>query len=158
MRAGARITFLILLSVWAGVTIGVSLIATPVKFQAHSLTMQAGLEVGRYTFRLLGTIELCFLVAAIIAAGIAQPRRITLVLLAVIVAEILLQRCWLLPVLDNRVSEILAGGPPSFSIHHRLYAILEVLKVTLLIMGTAVEYSRRVPNVFQSSMRELPVK
>jgi hypothetical protein len=67
MKAGAAIIFLILITVWAGVIIGVSLIATPVKFQAPSLTLLKGTEIGRYTFRLPTRIELCFWIAALVS-------------------------------------------------------------------------------------------
>ncbi|MBV8550565.1 MAG: hypothetical protein JOY54_04640 [Acidobacteriaceae bacterium] len=140
MRVTARLVFLILITVWAGIIIGVSLIATPVKFQAPSLTMPVGVEIGRYTFRLLARVELCLLIASIVAASVAQPRWITTVVLALVIVECALQRYWLLPVLDDRVSQILAGGTPSFSIHHRLCAVIEAIKAALLITGAVVEY------------------
>ena len=113
MRAEVRILFLILVSVWAGIIVGVSLIATPVKFQAPSLTLQTGLEIGRYTFRLLGRIDLSLLVLTLIAAAIAQPPKVVWMMLAIVIVILALQRFWLLPFLDNRVSEILAGAAPS---------------------------------------------
>lgn len=136
----ARLIFMILMTVWAGIIIGVSLIATPVKFQAPSLTISTGVEIGRYTFRLLARIELCFLIAVIITAGIAHVQSITIAVLGLIVVEMVLQRFWLLPVLDNYVSQILVGGLPSFSIHHRIYAVMEAVKAALLIVGSALEY------------------
>ena len=41
--------------VWAGVAIGGSLIATPAKFQAPSLSMTTALEVGRAQFFWVGS-------------------------------------------------------------------------------------------------------
>jgi hypothetical protein len=73
VRSTDRILLLILMTVWAGMIVGVSFIATPVKFQAPSLTIPVGLEVGRYTYRLFTTVELCFLVAAAVPGAIAQP-------------------------------------------------------------------------------------
>lgn len=138
--ATARIALLILLPVWAGIVTGVSLLATPVKFQAQSLSMPVALEIGRYTFRLLGHVELCFWIATVIAACIARARRPTLILLGLVTLEVVLQRYWLLPALDNRVSQILAGGPVSFVTGHWVYAFLEVAKVILLITAAIVEY------------------
>ncbi len=140
MRLYARLIFPILITLWAGIIIGVSLIATPVKFQAPSLSMHTGLEIGRYTFRLLGRVELCLLIATIATAGIAQLRWSTIVLIALVVVGILLQRCWLLPLLDNKVGQILAGGAPSFSIQHGIYGALEAAKAVLLIAGAVMEY------------------
>lgn len=140
LRTTARLLFLILVTVWAGAIIGVSLIATPVKFQAPSLSIPVGLEVGRYTFRLFARVELCFLIGVIVTASIAQPRRITVLALAVVAIQLLLQRYWLLPVLDYRVSQILAGGPALFSNSHWTYAAFEAIKTTLLIAAAAIEY------------------
>ncbi len=102
--------------------------------------MQTGVEIGRYTFHFLAQIELCFLVAVIAAAGLAQPRWATIVLIGLIVLAMVLQRYWLWPVLDNRVSQILAGSAPTVSIYHRVYAFMEAAKATLLISGAAIEY------------------
>jgi len=140
MRAGARLAFILIVTLWAGIIIGVSLIATPVKFQAPSLTMQTGLEVGRYTFRLLARIELCFLIAAVVLAGLAQPRWITIGALVLVAVQIALQRYWLLPDLDHRVSQILLGAAPAFSMQHVIYAIMEALKAALLIAGAVLEF------------------
>jgi hypothetical protein len=144
MRVSATIVLLILITVWAGVIIGVSFIATPIKFQAPSLTLQTGAEIGRYTFRLLSRIELCFLVAAIAAAGLARPRWITIVALLVVTVELAVQRYWLLPVLDQRVSRLLAGAAPSSSIHHSLYAVMEAVKTALLITSAVVEFRSKL--------------
>ncbi len=140
MKVTAGILLVVLMSVWAGIIIGVSLVATPAKFQAPSLTVPVGLDVGRYTFRLLMAIELCLLVAAIVIASVAQPHWVTVVAIALVVAMMLLQRYWLLPILDGRVTQILAGRILPSSIHHRVYAVMEALKAALLIAGAVLEY------------------
>ena len=143
-RGTARGIFLIVAAVWAGAIIGVSFIATPVKFQAPSLTIPVGLEIGRYTFRLFARVELVFLIALIVTAFLARPRRVTLVALAIVAAAVLLERHWLLPVLDARVSQILAGGAISFSSSHWVYAALEAVKAALLIAAAGTEYRYQV--------------
>jgi hypothetical protein len=135
-----RILFLIVLAVWAGIIIGVSLIATPVKFQAPSLTLETGLEIGRYTFRFLGRVELCLLVITLAAAAIAQTPKAVWIVLALIIVILAVQHFWLLPFLDKRVSEILAGAPPSFSIRHKIFAAMEAGKALLLIAAAATGY------------------
>lgn len=135
LRSTAHIIFPIVLAVWAGAIIGVSMISTPAKFQATSLTMPVGLEVGRYTFRLFANVELGFLIAAIVSACVARPRRLSIVALAAVAIQLLLQRYWLLPDLDSRVSQILAGGPVVFTSAHWVYAAFEICKAGLLIFA-----------------------
>lgn len=137
MRQCARVFLVVLLAVWAGIVIGVSLISTPVKFQAPLLTMAAGLDVGRYTFRLLSEIELGLAVAAIAATVLARPQRLVVGALALVVAAVLMQHYWLLPVLDARVTSILAGEPVGPSSYHTVFAAIEVLKSLLLIAAAA---------------------
>jgi hypothetical protein len=151
MRGSATLAFLILIIVWAGIIIGVSFLATPVKFQAPSLTLQAGVEIGRYTFRFLARLELCFLMAALAVAIVAKPQRTTVIVLAPVLVAMVLQRYWLLPVLDDRVSQLLAGGTLSFSIHHLVYAVMEASKVTLLMTGAVVEYRSQLWKLIRSS-------
>ncbi len=113
--------------------------ATPVKFQAPSLTMPAALDVGRYTFRLLTRVELCCMIAAIVLAGLVRPSWAAVVMLVIVVLAIVYQRLALLPALDARVSSILAGKMVGESALHRVFAVLECLKSALLIASSAVE-------------------
>jgi len=139
MRLTATIALIVLVSVWAGIVIGVSLMATPVKFQASSLAMPTALEVGRYTFRLLARVELCLLIAMIVFAGLARPSFAAVVMLIVVVLAVVVQRLWLLPALDARVAAILAGTAVTGSSLHRVFALLECVKSALLIGSGAVE-------------------
>jgi hypothetical protein len=139
VRNTARVIFPILLAAWAGVIIGLSFIATPVKFQAPSLSMPVALEVGRYTFRLFANVELGFLISAVAAACLARPRRLTLFVLSAVGVQLLLQRYWLLPELDRRVSQILAGGTVGFSASHWVYVAFDVFKTAILIAAAAME-------------------
>jgi hypothetical protein len=140
MKNTAAIIFPVLMAVWAGIIIGVSLISTPVKFQAPSLPMKAGLEIGRYTFRFLGKVELCFLIAVVCVGAVVRLRWMTGVLLALVVIQIALQRFWLLPGLDRRVSNVLAGADPEFSMQHVVFAAMEAAKAALLIAGAVIQY------------------
>ncbi len=139
MKTGAAILFPLLLALWAGVIVGVSLIATPVKFQAPSLTIPVGLEIGRYTFRVFSRVEIGFLIAAVVLAAVVRPRWSTLLLVTLVVVQIGLQRYWLLPALDSRVADTLAGRPPAPSIHHTVFAVMEAAKAALLLAAAAIQ-------------------
>ena len=136
----ARVALPLLMAFWAGAIIGLSFIATPVKFQAPHLTMPVALEIGRYTFRLFSNVELVFLIAIVAVAAFARLRRITIVMLTVVAVQLFLERWWLLPELDARVSQILAGGSVTFSSSHWIYAVFDCVKAALLIAAAAIEY------------------
>lgn len=133
----ARRTLTILLAAWAGIVIGVSFLATPAKFLAPSLSMEVALDVGRYTFRLLANLELAMAVIASLLCWIVRPGVRSVSGLAVICVLVLVERWWLLPVLDERVSLVLAGTIPPASSHHMLFIGMESAK-TLMLLACAV--------------------
>lgn len=120
-------------TLWAGMLIGISFIATPVKFQAPSLTLPVALDVGCVTFHVFSRIE--WLLAAMLLGAEALARGATWrSLLAVLVAAIvLLQSVWLLPALERRAAGIIGGATLAPSQAHRAYGGLEGLKLLVLL-------------------------
>lgn len=124
--------------VWLGLVVGISFVATPVKFTADSLTRPVALDVGRATFHALNRIEwaLALIVVVLLwrAAGRTSraPTRPDLMLAGVIVAIVMLQTLWLLPELDARVAMIIAGDEPPPSVLHTLFGVVEIIKVVAL--------------------------
>lgn len=118
---------------WLGMLVGVSFLATPVKFQAPSLDLPVALDVGRVTFALFSRIE--WIPAVLLLAVVVLPRLSGWVIAAAMVAVALLaaEFFWLLPVLDARVEAIIAGEPLPSSTYHFLYASAEVVKALLLL-------------------------
>ncbi|MBO6782466.1 MAG: hypothetical protein JJ899_04220 [Alphaproteobacteria bacterium] len=129
--AHANAAFLAFALIWAGMLIGVSFLATPVKFAAPGLTLPVALEVGHVTFHLFSRVEWTFGAALLLAAmfGTSRLRLGIAVLLAIVLA---LQAAWLLPVLDERVAAVVAGAPLPPSSHHTIYAAAEGAKILLL--------------------------
>lgn len=127
-RLSARLILL-----WAGFSVGVAFLATPVKFLAPSLTLPAALDVGRHTFSVYNRAELA-LVAVLILLGAGsrmwRRRYLALSVPGVIVAA---QAAWLIPALDARVSAIIAGQTPPASSLHALYIGAEAAKVLWLL-------------------------
>lgn len=127
-RLGAR-----LLLLWAGLSIGVAFLATPVKFMAPSLSLPVALDVGRHTFRIYNDVEFALLAFLVVLAAWSKTRRSAYLVLAVPGAVVLAQALWLIPALDQRVSAILAGGRPASSNLHAVYIGAELLKVVWLL-------------------------
>lgn len=132
---------------WLGLLIGVSFLATPVKFVVMDLTLPVALQVGAATFALFTKVEwaLAALAVALGATGRSQ-RRARLALALALAAVVAVQAAWLLPALDARVAEIVAGALPPPSRHHAIYAGFETFKACLLVaLALSAEFSGKHP-------------
>lgn len=130
-------------ALWLGGIIGVSFIATPVKFQAASLDLPTALDVGRVTFGLFNKVEWgCWLLLAI-AVGL-ERRGWLWVSLGALGVMLVAQTFWLLPVLDVRVERIIDGQPAEPTYHHLAYVALEAAKALVLALVAAGSLRRRV--------------
>lgn len=130
----------IVTAVWLGMLVGVSFLATPVKFQAPSLDLGVALEVGRVTFAAFTKVEwvLCLLLSALVLWH--RSTRGEMLLAGAAVLIVVVQALWLLPALDARVEAVILGRPMPPSVHHMLYAGLEAGKALVLgwIAGIAL--------------------
>jgi hypothetical protein len=126
---------------WLGILIGISFIATPVKFQAASLTRPVALDIGRATFRFFSRIE--WLLAALLfgAETVAKGAAWRWPLAVVVAAIVLAQAVWLLPALDQRAAGIISGTALAPSPAHRVYGALEGLKLLALLALIAAGFT-----------------
>src|SRR5690606_9509596 len=75
-RGDAAVVVLAVASlVWIGALLGVSFLATPVKFLAPSLTLPVALDVGRQTFHWLNRVEIVLAAATLVSACVYDRRR-----------------------------------------------------------------------------------
>jgi len=119
--------------IWFGMTVGVSMLATPVRFTASTITRPVALDVGRVVFAALNKAEFVALIVLLIlvrASGLARTFLVPAFGLALI---LLAQAIWLLPELSARTDLIIAGVEPGSSIAHAAYSILELTKLLLLV-------------------------
>lgn len=117
---------------WLGLLMGVSFLATPVKFQADTLTLPVALEVGRVTFALFSKVEWGLFLLLLIAAIFSKFSLFRWGCLVALLAFQLTEYFWLLPVLDARVSEVMAGRTIPDSRHHLFFIATELCKAGLL--------------------------
>lgn len=132
----------ILALVWAGVSLGGSLVAAPAKFRAPSLDITTALEVGRAQFLWVGITE-AILCAGIIASLLLWPASYWKWTAAPI-ALFLLQRVAVMPRLDARTLEVIGGAAAGETHLHIVYIIFEVLKFVTLIAAAVISL-RSVP-------------
>ena len=118
---------------WAGMTVGISMIATPVRFTAVSITRPVALDVGRVVFAALNKAELLALILLLIVVRVSDRTRELWAWCAILVLIVLAQGAWLIPELAARTDIIMAGGelPPSSA--HAIYSSLELVKIGLLL-------------------------
>lgn len=123
--------------VWFGALVGVSFLATPVKFSVEALSLPVALQVGQATFAAFSRVEWVFALALLAACGWEwriAPWRLGLALL--LAAGVLAQALWLLPALNERVAMIVAGESPPSTAHHGIYATIEGVKaLALTVLG-----------------------
>jgi hypothetical protein len=122
--------------VWFGMTAGISLLESPVRFTVTALPRAMALDLGRVVFAALNKAEWAALVILLIlvrTSGRAKDYWLPASILALI---LIAQSAWLLPELSMRAQMIVMGEAPAPSIAHGAYASLEIVKLlTLLWFG-----------------------
>jgi len=118
---------------WVGMTVGISLIATPVRFTAASITRPIALDVGRVVFAALNKAEFLALVLLLVIVRVSDRSRDLWAWCSVLALLVLAQGVWLIPELAARTDIILAGSEPPPSYAHAIYSTLELAKIGILV-------------------------
>jgi hypothetical protein len=131
---GWAISTLVVASLWLGLLLGVSFLATPAKFLAPSLSLPVALDVGRHTFAVFNKAEwlLSVLLLSLVVVGIRS--RISCVAAFTVALLTLTETVWLLPILDQHAGLVIAGQQPVASNYHSLYFAIEIAKVIALVL------------------------
>ena len=127
--------------VWFGMTAGISLLATPARFAAPTVTRIVALDIGRVVFAVLNKAELMALIIFLIVIRASDHSRRWWAVAALLTLIVLAQSIWLLPELAERTAQIVAGGQPPPSIAHAAYSSLELIKLGLLFCSGMVALS-----------------
>ena len=122
---------------WAGVVLGVSFIATPAKFLAPSLSLPDALEVGRATFYVLRWIECGFsvLLIAMLLITFAHIKLTAWSAVITVMLCLLVNYIGLQPALDERTKLIIAGEAIAQSSQHKVYIVIEMIKLIALMVA-----------------------
>ncbi len=119
--------------IWFGMTAGVSLLATPVRFSASTITRPVALDVGQVVFAALNKAEFVALIVLLILVRVSGFAKHLWAGCGVLALILITQSMWLLPELSARTQQIIAGVEPPPSIAHGAYSILELSKLLLLL-------------------------
>jgi len=133
---GADALVPVLALLWAGVSLGGSLVAAPAKFRAPSLDRPTALEVGRAQFLWVGVTEAVLCVALVGALLLAAA--VAWWWLAVPIVIFVIQRLVIMPPLDARTRRLIREERVGTSHLHQVYVVLEVVKFASLVVGGVV--------------------
>ncbi len=131
---------------WAGLLFGVSFVATPVKFQAPSLSLGAAVDVGRYTFAWLNRLEIGLALVAVLMLWRGTRSALVRSGTAAVVAWVSAKALWALPLLDERAQAVIDGGSAPPSAIHQIYVVADLIElIVLLALGFATLYAHGTP-------------
>lgn len=136
-------------ALWLGMLIGVSFIATPIKFQAAGLALPVALDIGRLTFGIFSRVEWLMAVLLVIATLVSRPAPWRRIVIAAVLLGLAVQAIWLLPELNARVGVIMSARIAEPSLHHFLYAGIEAAKAVGLValcVPVRIKEEERLPS------------
>ena len=121
---------------WIGFICAISFMEAWLKFKAPGVTMPIGLGIGRLVFNALNKVEWVFAIATIISILVSKNSffNIDTVIFYVVVALLILQTFWLLPLLDSRAQLLIEGKELPASNFHVYYVGMEIAKTACLFI------------------------
>jgi hypothetical protein len=118
--------------VWLGMVLGISFLATPLKFRAPGVDLRIGLAIGRLVFGALNAAEIVLATAVLTCLFTTAPASAVSAAVAG-TAILLVQMFAVRPRLTQRSNRILAGAYAPRSNGHQVYIALEAGKVIALL-------------------------
>ncbi len=126
----------ILSFVWIGFLLAISFMEAWVKFRAESLDLPTALDVGTHVFGALNMMERLFSAALLVYVFIYYTDKIVVLTGLTVFTFIIAQSGYLLPELKEHAQLIMQGMVPEKSSVHKMYILMEVLKlVALFVLG-----------------------
>lgn len=127
---------------WIGFILAISFMEAPLKFQAESLTLPVGLEIGYLVFHALNGVEIV-LALVITAITLTQTTTTPVRNLTLFLAFWLFMQTLLLYFpLDQRTLAIINGTEVPEAPYHLIYIGMEVIKLGMLLMLTHLQINQ----------------
>ncbi len=133
-----KILVVVLTFVWVGLVLGISFLEAPLKFQAPNITLPLGLGIGRLVFGALNKVEWVFTLGIILSFWRGHFSFKVHYLYGFAFGILALQTLWLIPILDARAGQIIAGETPPPTYHHIGFIVVEFCKVAVLLAAGVV--------------------
>lgn len=106
----------------------------PLKFTAPGITIAQGLQIGRLVFGVLNKCEWGLLLVVLSTCLFSWPRALVMFCIIVVCFILAAETFWLLPVLDARAIQYIAGHQQQDTDMHWWYILFEILKVPALFV------------------------
>lgn len=119
---------------WFGLTAGISVLATPVRFASQELARDTKFEVARIVFTALNKAELVALVLFLIVIRVSGAASRWWAIAGLLVLIVMAQSVFLLPELAERTDMVVRGIEPPPSYVHAAYSTLEMTKLAILFV------------------------
>lgn len=129
----------IIVFLWVGFVGAISFMESWVKFRAPSVTREIALDVGRAVFRALNRVEIAFAVLVVAASVVNHAPLPVDISISVALLALAVQTAYLLPRLDLRARQAVAGGSLPPSKLHVIYVVLELVKVAALLAHAVLQ-------------------
>ena len=119
---------------WIGFILAISFMEAPLKFQAESVTVPIGLEIGYLVFHALNGMEIVFavVITAVTLTNIPSVRIRNLTLF--IAGWLIIQTLLLYGPLDRRTLARISGADVPEAPFHLIYIGMELVKLGLLLV------------------------
>jgi len=136
---------LMMLCLMTGVFVTVSFLEPPMKFQVPGMTLPVALELGMMMFGISTKIQCVFLI--LIVAGMVVSRKkytkTDFIIIVVLLTILLLEKFWMLPVLDDRAQLLSAGKPVLSSEMHNYFIYAESAKAIFLCIAISLQFIKQ---------------
>ena len=140
--------------IWIGFVCAISFMEAWLKFQAPGISLPLGLGIGQLIFSALNKIEILSSIIIILFLNHKKIAYKQYYYFGIALAILILQTVWLLPLLNERASHIIAGMPLPQSNLHVFFVLLEVIKVVCLFIFGIKSFNnsmRRTNNSVENS-------
>jgi len=141
---------------WLGIFISVSFLETPLKFQVPGITLPVALELGKIMFGISTNLQLglVILISFILLKGRKIHTKAEFMMFGTIAIIVLVQKFWMLPVLDARADLLSAGKPIPPTNLHDYFIYAELLKLVLLLAFGILQFqSDKVKKLKSNNMK-----
>ncbi|AZA83183.1 hypothetical protein C1637_19395 [Chryseobacterium lactis] len=137
---------LALFCVMAGMFMTVSFLETPMKFQVQGMTLPVALELGKLMFAISTNIQAILLILIVISMLMSRSvyTKVDFSIISILIFILLLEKFWMLPVLDERVDLLLSGKSLSPTPLHDYFIDAEITKAIMITAAIFFQFKKAI--------------